>query len=49
VLHSGQYHIDRFGYLLDHDNRYIVDTKGNQIKLEEKHLKLLEQHQVFQR
>lgn len=36
-----QYFIDRNGYLLDQERRYLTDLRGNQIKLDEKHLKLL--------
>jgi flagellar basal body rod protein FlgG len=41
------YYVDREGFLLDSQNRYIVDAKGMQIKLEPTHLNLLKEHNVF--
>ena len=35
------YKVDKEGYLLDNDNCYLLDLKGNQIRLEPDHLKLL--------
>jgi flagellar basal body rod protein FlgG len=35
------YHIDKCGYLLDQNNYYLLDRTGYQIKLDEKHYKLL--------
>lgn len=41
------YHVDKEGYLLDSQNRYIIDWKGAQIRLDEKHLSLLKEHSVL--
>ena len=40
-FYLGNYFVDRHGYLLDNDNFYLVDSKGNQKKLDENHIKLL--------
>ena len=43
VITDNTYYIDSDGYLLDKDQQYLVDGYGNQIRLEEKHLKLLKE------
>jgi hypothetical protein len=37
------YHIDREGYLLDKEQFYLTDSRGNKIKLEDRHIKLLKE------
>ena len=32
---------------MDSENRYLVDRRGSQVKLDEKHLKLLERHKIL--
>jgi hypothetical protein len=34
---------------MDNENRYLIDHSGVQIRLEEKHLKLLEGHRILER
>lgn len=41
VLTDNTYYIDSEGYVLDKDQHYLIDSLGKQLKLEEKHLKLL--------
>lgn len=43
------YYVDKNGYLIDKDSHYLVDSKNKQIRLEEKHLSLLEEHNILQR
>lgn len=41
------YYIDSEGYVLDKEQYYLVDSRGNRIKLEEKHTNLLRQEGVL--
>ena len=41
VITDNTYYIDSEGYLLDKDQHYLVDSKGKQVKLEDKHVKML--------
>ena len=41
ILTDNTYYIDSEGYLLDKEQHYLVDSRGNQVRLEEKHVKLL--------
>ena len=41
------YFIDKEGFLLDSDNFYITDEKGNQIKIEEGHLEALKKKDIL--
>lgn len=34
---------------MDSENRYLLDQKGTHIQLDEKHLRLLEQHRILQK
>lgn len=34
---------------MDNENRYLIDHNGTQIKLDEKHLKILESHRILER
>ena len=47
MINSATYYIDKSGYLLDQDNHYLIDRRGYQIKLEEKHFKLLASHHLI--
>lgn len=49
VTYSGNYYVDKNGFLLDSESRYLVDRKGSQVRLDEKHLKLLERHKILHR
>lgn len=49
MVYVETYYVDKNGYLIDGDHRYLVDSKNNQIRLEEKHLSLLEEHKILQR
>ena len=48
VITDNTYYIDSEGYLLDKDQQYLVDGYGNQIRLEERHLKLLKEEEILQ-
>ena len=48
IITDNTYYIDNEGYLLDKDQHYLVDSKGKQVRLEEKHIKMLKQEQVLQ-
>lgn len=34
---------------MDSENRYLIDQKGGHIQLDEKHMRLLEQHRILQK
>ena len=41
VIGTCCYYLDRNGYLLDSESKYLTDQRGHQIRLDDKHLKLL--------
>ena len=41
TLTDNTYYIDGDGYLLDKEQNYLMDNKGRQVKLEERHIKIL--------
>lgn len=49
IFKLGHYYIDKNGFLMDHENRYLVDRKGSQVRLDEKHMRLLEKHKILQK
>lgn len=48
VMTDNTYYIDHEGYLLDKYQNYLVNSHGNQIRLEEKHIKLLKEEEILQ-
>ena len=41
------YYIDPEGYLLDSQQQYLVDSRGNQIQLEKAHLQKLREQNII--
>lgn len=44
MFYLGTYYIDSSGYLLDRSRFYLLDGKGEQIKLTEREMGLLRKH-----
>lgn len=47
TIMDNTYYIDSEGYLLDKDQFYLVDSRGMQVRLEEKHIRLLRDENIF--
>lgn len=41
------YYIDCEGFLLDKDQHYLVDSRGLQVRLEDRHIRMLKEENVF--
>ena len=41
------YKIDEYGYLLDDLNQYLIDKRGNLIKVHECHLKKMKEFEML--
>lgn len=48
VMTDSTYYIDNEGFLLDKDQHYLIDSHGNHIRLEERHISLLKDEQILQ-
>lgn len=43
TITDNTYYIDSEGYLLDKEQNYLLDGRGKQVRLEERHIKMLKE------
>ena len=47
TITDNTYYIDAEGFLLDKEQNYWMDGRGKQVRLEERHLKLLRDEKIL--